>query len=115
MAATAPRWNIDDIVYLQASAKLGFLEAYRVDSLKKIPTGWVYTIDITQTPPAETTISDSLDLKQGRCGGPTRHLYFSEGELITMQEALILAINNLELRKNKLQAKYDQLFPSTDA
>lgn len=114
MAAT-PRWNIGDLVYIQASAKLGFLESYKVDSLRKIATGWVYTIDITQKPPAETTISDSVDLKQDRCGGPLRHLYFNESELITMQEALILAINNLEIRKNKLQATYDKLFPGTSA
>ena len=107
-----PRWDIEDLVYLLASAKLGFLESYRVDSIRKIPTGWVYTIDIAQKPPAETTISDSVDLKQDRCGGPRRHLYFSEGELVSMEEALVLAIDSLEIRKNKLQATYDRLFPS---
>lgn len=111
MTTPAPNWSIGDRVYLEASAKLGFLESYFVGSIQRSSAGWVYTIDVTQTPPAQTTIGDSLDLKQGKCG-PVRSLYFNESELISYQEALVLAINNLETRKNKLQAIYDRQFPS---
>ena len=109
--ANAPTWNINDTVYLEASAKLGFLESYLIYSIHKTTYGWVYQINVTQKLPADRTVGDSLDLKQSTSGS-TKYMYFKESELISFREALDIAILNLDSRSTKLKAIRDQHFPS---
>jgi len=85
MTRAAPKFQIDEAVYLLSSAALGELEAYRVGAVQDRGIGWVYQIFIDQRPPHEWTLGDRIDLKE------ERNLFFHEDELITICEALDLA------------------------
>ena len=102
---TAPRWEINELVYLDASARIGFLEAYKVTNIVKSRTRWLYTIDVEQKPPAEPTIGDFIDIKK------TRMLWFDESELIDFENALLLAENALTLKLNKIVQLKHKYFP----
>jgi hypothetical protein len=103
--AVAPTWEINDVVYLETSARIGFLEAVKVSNVVRARGRWFYTINVNQRPPAETTVGGFNDLKQGRL------LFFDEAELIGLQEALLLARNSLQLKLSKINALIDQHFP----
>ena len=59
--ANAPRWDVGDEVYLDASARIGFLESYKVTNVVRSRQRWLYTINVEQKPPAEPTIGDFID------------------------------------------------------
>jgi len=105
MAAPAPKYNLNDLVYLDASARIGFLESYRVTNVVRNRNRWVYTIDVEQNPPAEPTIGGFNDIKKHRM------LWFDESELIDFEEALLLAENALELKLNKVRQMRHKYFP----
>jgi hypothetical protein len=105
MAADAPKWKIGDTVYLEVSARIGFLEAYRVSGIFKIRGSWAYTIAIGPKPPAEPTIGDAIDIKRDHT------LYFDERELIGLHEALLLAKDALNKKIIKIQQLLDRHFP----
>lgn len=91
MARTKPKFRINDVVYLESSAKTGRLESYKVSGIQFLGTrNWVYQFIIDQRPPAEATVGDRVDLKEGR------ELYFSEAELLTACEAMSIVIDTLE-------------------
>lgn len=106
MATPAPKWSVDNIVYIQASAKVGFLEAYKVSGIHRIRGRWTYSIDIMQKPPSEPSIGDMIDIKQERV------MYFDENELIDFHEALLLVKNGLDSKRNKIQQMLDKYFPT---
>jgi hypothetical protein len=103
---SAPKWQIDDLVYLEASARIGFLEAYKVSNVVNSRGRWIYTINVEQKPPAEPTIGDFIDIKKNRM------LWFDESELIDFHEALLLVKHSLELKLNKVNALIHKYFPS---
>jgi hypothetical protein len=98
--ATAPLYNIGDVVYLRESAALGFLEAYIIKEMTHQPDGnLVYTLVTSLKPPeAVQTIGDRVT---GQLALPIK---FYEEDLIEYTEALELCISNLQTQLNTLQA-----------
>ena len=111
-APPTPKYGINDLVYLETSARVGFLEAYKVSNLVRNRGRWLYTISVTQKPPAETTVGGMVDLKTEKT------LWFDEAELIGFHEALLLVQNSLELKLSRVNALLNKYFPegtATDA
>lgn len=95
--ATAPKFRINDIVYLNESANLGELESYRIGAIQQMTPGrWVYQIFIEKRPPDGQTVEDRIDLRQ-----PVE-LFFDEAELITLCEAVNIALHNVQFRMNNV-------------
>jgi hypothetical protein len=93
--ATAPKFKIGDIVYLNESANLGELDAYKIDAIQQSLQGrWIYQIYIEKRPPDGQTVEDRVDLKL------PRQLFFDEAELITLCQAVNTAVNNVQHRMN---------------
>jgi hypothetical protein len=105
MTTPAPKYSINDVVYVESSARIGFLEAYKVTNIVRSRGKWLYTINLFEKPPAETTIADMIDIKRQRL------LYFDESELVDFHEALLLVKNSLDLKRNKIQILLDRYFP----
>jgi hypothetical protein len=86
----APRWSVNDIVYLRESALLGFIENYTIVDIKWDPqwSRWLY--DITK------------DIQ------PNKIITLSETELVDQVEALDLAIINMQQRLEILYAQRDK-------
>ena len=103
--ATNSRWEIDDLVYLEVSARIGFLESYKVTNIIKSRARWLYTINVEQKPPSEPTIGDFIDIKR------TRMLWFDESELINFEEALLLAKSSTENKLTKINNLLHKYFP----
>ncbi len=102
MAVTAPLYQIGDIVYLVASAKRGFLEAYRVELIHaQASNKWVYQIDLKARRPNEKTIGDAVDLKR------RRSVFFAEAELTDFCSANQLTIDYLQRKLAAAQALQD--------
>jgi len=111
-APASPRYGISDLVYLEASARIGFLESYRVSNVVRTRGRWLYTIGIEQKAPAETTLGGMVDLKSSQT------LWFDESELVDLHDALLLAKNSLQLKLNKVNQLIHKYFPNgteTDA
>ena len=101
--ATAPTYDINDVVYLKSSAEIGFIEAVRVsniayDPLTKLP---VYLISRQTKPPQESTVGDQVDLKSDF------NYWLTEDELLTYCDALDMAILSQEAQLVKLRARRD--------
>lgn len=93
--ATGPKFKINDIVYLNESANLGELDAYRINAIQQAISGrWVYQFFIEKRPPAGQTVEDRIDLKL------PRQLFFDEAELLTLCEAVNIALLNVQHRMN---------------
>lgn len=93
MATTTPKFNLNDVVYIVASAAgRGFLESYKVDgiSLDKVTGRWVYTINVARPPNAGVIVGGSQQLIQSRI------LYFNEAELTDYCTALNMCKDYLE-------------------
>jgi hypothetical protein len=108
----APKYGINDLVYLETSARVGFLEAYKVSNVVRSRGRWLYTISVGEKPPAETTLGGMVDLKRSEM------LWFDEAELIDFHEALLLVKHSLELKLAKANALLHKYFPegtATDA
>ncbi len=91
MARMKPKFRINDLVYLESSARVGRLESYRVSGIQLLGTrNWIYQFIIDQRPPAEATVGDRVDLKEGT------ELFFSEAELLEACEAMPIVIDTLE-------------------
>jgi len=93
-------------VYVEASARIGFIEAYKITNIVRSRGRWIYTIDVNPKPPAEATIMDYVDVKQ------VKKLWFDEAELIGLEDALLLAKHSLELKLNKINQMLQKYFPS---
>lgn len=103
MAPAQPLFGIDDIVYLLASARRGFLESYRIDNVIYEPKDgtWVYLINVKRSPIAGQTVGHFRDL---RIHGS---LYFSEAELIDYCTAVETALLYHQRMVATFQAKLD--------
>lgn len=94
--AAGPLFKIGDIAYLNESAQLGELEAYRIGAVSQSSPGvWIYQIFIEKRPPDGQTVEDRIDLRQ-----PTE-LFFSEAELLTLCDAVNIALHNTQGRINR--------------
>lgn len=81
---TAPLYRRGETVYLKSSAELGKLESYKITSIKQLEKGrWLYRIDIAKKPPDQNLVGDSFDIRVNEMD-----ILFTEGELITVCEAL---------------------------
>ena len=95
----ANKYNVGDMVFLSESARIGFLESYRVNKVIQYDTGiWRYEIIISAKPPSiSQTVGDRITLKSGEI------IVFEEYELITMCDALDLAITSVQSRLDELR------------
>lgn len=94
--ATSPSYSIGDVVYLTSSAKIGFLESYKVSSIGQATAGkWVYQITLAPVPPTATmTVGDTVNHRN------LKTLYFDESELMDYPTASQLQIDSLTRRLN---------------
>ena len=94
---SSPAFSVNDVVYLRASAQLGFLEPYRIDNIffNKQVNVWQYSINIQKSLSAGNTIGGTNDLQNSKI------LYFNESELVDLCEALTMkvAYHTSELNK----------------
>jgi hypothetical protein len=104
------RFNPNELVYLRASAVVGFLESYLVASVHQVRSGvYVYQIDISARRPEVQTVGDRITL------GGDSVLYFGEDELLTYCEAQELIVTNLERRLAVERARLQARCPSGSA
>ena len=96
---SAPIWNIDDIVYLVESAKVGAIESYQVAQLRQDATGvWYYTIAVPLRPPnSNMTYGDRIGLRQNL------DFELAESELCTYCEAVDLALASARANLARLE------------
>jgi hypothetical protein len=107
----APLYRRGDSVYLRSSAELGKLEAFRVTSIRQLQDSrWVYRIAIGKKPPDQALIGDSYD---SRIAEPT--LFYTEGELINVCEALDIICGRFRRRVDALQREIDTRCVESDA
>jgi len=92
MALNAPIYDIGSTVYLRESAAIGFVEGYKVQSVRYSVSGSViYKLAFyAKSPNAAATIGDRIT------GLHVMPVEMRETDLITYCEALDLAIANLE-------------------
>ena len=108
---TAPLYRRGDSVYLKGSAEIGKLEAYRVNSIKQMQDGrWVYRIDIGKKPPDGPMIGDKYDSRI--CEGS---LYYTEGELVTVCEALDIIVLRFSRNITRLEQAIASKCAESDA
>jgi hypothetical protein len=103
--ARAPLYDINQIVYLQESAALGFLEAYTIKDISYQPNGkLIYTLTTSlKQPAAVQTVGDRIT------GQRTLPIRFYEEDLIEYKEALEVCITNLQRQLDDLQRLYQGL------
>lgn len=95
-----PTYDINDVVYLRESAALGFLEAVRITGVHKYKDGWVYTIGSRVADPRHpATFGDRISHVHAQT------LYFSEDELVTHCDALLLAEANAMNMLQRIQSQ----------
>jgi hypothetical protein len=93
------KFEVDDVVYLVESAKLGFLESYKVKGIRQDSQGqWWYTFVVSQrSTTATATVGDSNTLKH------QSRWELAEAELTTYCEALGSAEMYLQAQLDKVQ------------
>ena len=95
--ATAPLFKINQVVYLNESAHLGELEAYKIGAIQQAQADrWVYQIFIEKRPPDSQTVEDRIDLRF------PRELFYGESELLTLCEATNIALLTEQRRINRM-------------
>ena len=99
-----PVYDIGQVVYLRESAAMGFLEAVKISGLYKTNAGWTYTIESRSAQPsAAATYGDRISFANNST------LYLSEGEFVTVCEALDLAEAYALRLLQSIQAKKQSL------
>lgn len=94
--AIGPLYKINQVVYLNESAYLGELEAYKIGAIQQAQAGrWVYQIFIEKRPPDAQTAEDRVDLRF------PREMFFDEAELLTLCDAVNIALHNVQFRINR--------------
>lgn len=79
-----PTYQYGDTVYLRESAAVGSLEAVRIGGVHQGPNGWMYSLNYTS----------GAGLFDRRSAVATQTLFFSEDELLTFCDALVLVERN---------------------
>ena len=99
----APKWSVNDVVYLRESAVIGFLEKYRVTNIVWDPQWerWLYEIAIKHRGTEPNSVIDMHNLRTCEV------LSLGENDLVDQVEALDLAIINTEERLRYLQFMRD--------
>lgn len=94
MTLSAPRFSPEDIIYIVASAKLGWLESYQVTQVRSVGSTYRYTILIKPKTSSNLlqTVGDRNNLSKYRI------IELKEEDICTQCEALILARTYLENR-----------------
>ena len=91
---SAPVYQVNDVVYLIESAKVGFIESYQVSGVRQAASGaWLYKISVPSRPGRNATFGDRITLRT------EIDFELAEAELTTYCEAVDFAIvfvtNNL--------------------
>jgi hypothetical protein len=101
-----PKYNINDIIYLRESAALGFLEAVRISGVYKKGAEWLYTIYAGIAGAANANYyGDRRTLVNGSI------LHFTESELISEYDALLLTKANLQRQLDKIEQQINTKYP----
>ena len=99
----APFYRRGEVVYLRSSAEIGQLDSFKISNAKQIAANqWVYKIDIGKRPPKHQMTGDRYD---GRI--PEKSILFTEGELITLCEALNIIVARLTTQLENVNAYLD--------
>ena len=95
----APRWSVNDVVYLRESAIIGFIEAYRVTNIVWDPqySRWLYEASIRHRGTEPNAVIDMHNLRREEV------ITMAEHDLINEGEAVELAIINTEERLRYLK------------
>jgi hypothetical protein len=95
----APKYNVDDVVYLAESAKIGALESYQITAQYRDGSGvWVYRIGVPDRLPNSPTVGDRNNLKR------TFDFNMTEDEFCSFCEALALAESYLQRELARIQS-----------
>jgi hypothetical protein len=100
MAEAAPKFARTEVVYIRESAALGFLEAYKIQSIHYTPDGLIH-YQICQSftgPDVNTTFGDRIRHRS------LPNITFLEQDLITYCEALVLVDNSLTAQINTIRS-----------
>lgn len=97
--AGAARFNLEDVVYLKASADIGFLETHKVIEIHRAPSAaeYIYRLDTDGAKIPTNVLRNESAVKWE---WPV--LYFRERELVSQCEALSLALEALERKMSRL-------------
>lgn len=98
------QYNIDDVVYLTESARVGSLESYKVSGVRQDTSGlWYYKISIpSRIPGGGSTYGDRNTLRQDL------DFELVESELTTYCNAINIAISVMEAGLARLVSLRDQ-------
>jgi len=89
--AAKPEYNVGDIVYLESSAAIGRLDAFKISGIKQTQQGrWVFRIDIHKKPPHQQLIGDSYDGRTNECP-----IHYTAEAFVTHCEALDIMVDQL--------------------
>ena len=99
--AAKPEYNVGDVVYLESSAAIGRLDAFKISGIKQTQQGrWVFRVDISKKPPHQQFIGDSYD---GRTLESS--IYYTAEELISHCDALDIMVAQLELQIQHVESQ----------
>ncbi len=106
---TPPLYDVNTVVYLKESAALGFLEAVSISGISREFDRWIYTIRTRSgLNSAVGLYGDRISVSHGKL------LRFNEDELVSMCDALRLAVANQRSVLEKLEAQLAIHCPSTE-
>jgi hypothetical protein len=97
---------MNDIIYLRESAALGFMEAVRISGIYQRGSEWLYTIYAGIAGAANANYyGDRRTLVNGSI------LHFTESELVSEYDALMLTKANLERQLSKVEQQINTKYP----
>lgn len=102
---TAPRFKINDLVYLKSSAATGMLESYRVSQILQTSasSSWKYKIAIRKKYATSQTVEDQVDLQT------EQPFILDETDLLTGCEAAVIMVANAKKRYDQALAMQSTL------
>lgn len=104
----APIYDVGDVVYLKESAALGFIEAVSITGVHRYSNAWVYTIGSRVANPQHAAVyGDRISHVHGQT------LYFSEDELVSHCDALMLAEANALGNLQRIQSQRLSICPES--
>ena len=106
--SNTPKYSVGDIVYLRESAALSRLEAVRINGIVLGPNNnWLYSIAVgIRQPSAPPVYGDRISLVTNKI------LYFSEDELVTVCDALVMSEANALLQFQSIRAQRVAICPN---